>query len=34
VALRYLRRLGDLPSHTDKLFVIDRDGRLMGRAAA
>ena len=30
VALRYLRRLGDLPSHTDKLFVVDREGRLIG----
>ncbi len=29
-ALRYLRRLGDLPSHTDKLFVIERDGTLIG----
>ncbi len=29
-ALRYLRRLGELPSHTDKLFVIDRDERLIG----
>lgn len=30
VALRYLRRLGDLPSHTDKLFVVERDGKLIG----
>jgi magnesium transporter len=30
VALRYLRRLGDLPPHTDKLFVVERDGRLIG----
>lgn len=30
VALRYLRRLGDLPSHTDKLFVVDRDETLIG----
>ncbi len=30
VALRYLRRLGDLPSHTDKLFVVDRDEVLIG----
>ena len=29
-ALRYLRRLGDLPQHTDKLFVVERDGRLIG----
>jgi len=29
-ALRYLRRLGDLPSHTDKLFVVDRDETLIG----
>lgn len=30
VALRYLRRLGDLPSQTDKLFVVDRHGILIG----
>jgi len=30
VALRYLRRLGDLPPHSDKLFVVTRDGRLIG----
>jgi magnesium transporter len=30
VALRYLRRLGELPSHTDKLFVVDRDETLIG----
>jgi magnesium transporter len=30
VALRYLRMLGELPPHTDKLFVVDRDGRLTG----
>lgn len=30
VALRYLRMLGELPPHTDKLFVVDRDGRLVG----
>lgn len=30
VAQRYLRRLGDLPSHTDKLFVLDDDKRLIG----
>ncbi len=28
--LRYLRRLGDLPSHTDKLFVVDRKGLFKG----
>ncbi|MDO9205155.1 magnesium transporter [Methylotenera sp.] len=30
VALRYMRRLGSLPDHTDKLFVVDRDGILRG----
>jgi len=30
VALRYLRRLGSLPDHTDKLFVIDRNEILRG----
>jgi len=30
VALRYLRRLGSLPDHTDKLFVVDRDDILQG----
>ncbi len=30
VALRYLRFLGDLPPHTDKLFVVERNGRLIG----
>ena len=30
VALRYLRRLGELPDQTDKLFVVDRDGGLKG----
>ena len=29
-ALRYLRMLGDLPEHTDKLFVVERDGHLVG----
>ena len=29
-ALRYLRMLGELPPHTDKLFVVERDGRLIG----
>jgi len=30
VALRYMRRLGALPDHTDKLFVVDRDDMLHG----
>ncbi len=30
VALRYMRRLGQLPDHTDKLFVVDRDDILRG----
>jgi Mg2+ transporter (mgtE) len=30
VVLRYLRRLGQLPSHTDKLFVVDRNDVLKG----
>ncbi len=30
VALRYLRRLGSLPDHTDKLFVVDRHDILLG----
>jgi len=30
VVLRYLRRLKELPGHTDKLFVVDYDGRLRG----
>ncbi len=30
VVLRYLRRLGQLPSHTDKLFVVDRNDVLRG----
>jgi magnesium transporter len=30
VALRYMRRLGVLPDHTDKLFVVDRDDVLHG----
>lgn len=28
--LRYLRRLDELPDHTDQLFVVDRRGRLRG----
>ncbi|MDD3609163.1 MAG: magnesium transporter [Halothiobacillaceae bacterium] len=27
---RYLRRLKELPDHTDKLFVVDREGRFQG----
>ena len=30
VALRYLRRLGELPDHLDKLFVIDHDDAIIG----
>ncbi|MCB5186413.1 magnesium transporter [Methylobacillus caricis] len=30
VALRYLRRIGSLPDHTDKLFVVDRNDILQG----
>lgn len=30
VALRYMRRLGSLPDHTDKLFVVSRDDILLG----
>ncbi len=30
VALRYLRRLGNLPDHTDKLFVVNRQDILQG----
>ena len=30
VALGYMRRLGSLPDHTDKLFVVDRDDILLG----
>jgi magnesium transporter len=30
VALRYLRRIGGLPDHTDKLFVVDRHDVLHG----
>ena len=30
VALRYLRRIGNLPDHTDKLFVVDRNDILRG----
>ena len=30
VVLRYLRRLDELPDHTDQLFVVDRAGKLQG----
>jgi magnesium transporter len=30
VVLRYLRRRGELPEHTDKLFVVDEDSILKG----
>ncbi|MDP2155889.1 MAG: CBS domain-containing protein, partial [Sulfuricella sp.] len=30
VVLRYLRRLGELPGHTDKLFVVDRNDNFKG----
>ena len=30
VALRYLRRLDELPDHTDKIFVIDRHDNIKG----
>ena len=30
VVLRYLRRLDELPDHTDQLFVIDRNEYLRG----
>ena len=30
VVLRYLRRMEDLPDHTDKLFVVDRDQNFVG----
>ena len=30
VVLRYLRRLKELPGHTDKMFVVDYDGVLKG----
>ena len=29
-AMRYLRRLEELPDHTDQLFVVDQDDRLLG----
>jgi magnesium transporter len=30
VVLRYLRRMDDLPSQTDQLFVVDRNDKLLG----
>jgi magnesium transporter len=30
VVLRYLRRLDEMPDHTDQLFVVDRQARLKG----
>jgi magnesium transporter len=30
VVLRYLRRLDEMPDHTDQLFVVDRDEHLLG----
>jgi magnesium transporter len=30
VVLRYLRRLDEMPDHTDQLFVVDRDEQLKG----
>ncbi|MBX6319907.1 magnesium transporter [Pigmentiphaga sp.] len=30
VVLRYLRRLHELPDHTDQIFVVDRHDKLMG----
>ena len=30
VVLRYLRRLDELPDHTDQVFVVDRDAQLKG----
>ncbi|HEX2826602.1 MAG TPA: magnesium transporter [Burkholderiales bacterium] len=30
VVLRYLRRLDEMPDHTDQLFVVDREGTLKG----
>ena len=30
VVLRYLRRLDELPDHTDQLFVVDRQEHLKG----
>lgn len=33
VVLRYLRRRGELPDNTDKLFVVDRNDQLVGSIA-
>src|SRR5690606_34743804 len=33
VVLRYLRRLHELPDHTDQIFVVDRQDRLRGTLA-
>src|SRR5690606_3268842 len=33
VVLRYLRRLHELPDHTDQIFVVDREDRLRGTLA-
>jgi magnesium transporter len=33
VVLRYLRMRGELPEHTDHLFVLNRNGRYIGRVA-
>ena len=33
VVLRYLRRLQELPDHTDQIFVVDRHDKLMGSLA-
>ncbi|MCC6593315.1 MAG: magnesium transporter [Xanthomonadales bacterium] len=33
VVLRYLRMRGELPGHTDHLFVVNRGGRYIGRVA-
>lgn len=30
VVLRYLRRLGEVPDHTDQIFVVDRSDKLQG----
>src|SRR5690606_14161691 len=30
VVLRYLRRLSELPDHTDQIFVVDRQDKLQG----
>ena len=34
VVLRYLRRLDEMPDHTDQLFVVDHAGRLKGLLTA